>query len=165
MRYNPFRDYDKYGCIKLPLMLFLSLGYLIKGYVIWVVSLSYRKDPSVLLNLFYPSRADFYHALIIAIPALLCVVIVSLRRTGMPTFIETFWHRIRGLLITCALIQIGDSVWQGNVSLHNLMHFKAYYGVLIDVMVLVAIVAYCLLNQRIIDVSKQYPVALDGDNQ
>ncbi|WP_435277027.1 DUF2919 family protein [Psychrobium sp. nBUS_13] len=164
MRYNPFRDYDKYGCIKLPLMLFLSLGYLIKGYVIWVVSLSYRKDPSVLLNIFYPSRADFYHALIIAIPAVFCVIIFSLRRIGMPTFVAWLWHRIRFLLIGSALVQIGDSVWQGNISLHNIIHFNAYYGVLIDVIFLVGIIVYCMLNQRVIDVSKQYPIALDDDN-
>ncbi|OIQ48346.1 MAG: hypothetical protein BM565_02010 [Gammaproteobacteria bacterium MedPE] len=163
MRYNPFRDYDKHGCIKLPLMLFLSLAYLIKGYVIWIVSLSYRKDPSVLLNIFYPSRADFYHALMIAIPAIFCVAIFSFRRIGMPAFFESLWYKIRGLLIFCALIQIADSVWQGNISLHNIIHFNAYYGVLIDVIVLSGIVAYCALNQRVIDVSKQYPVALDEE--
>lgn len=164
MRYNPFRDYDKYGCIKLPLLLYVALAYLLKGYVIWVVSLSYRENPAALLNTFFPSRNDFYHALILALPAVFCAVVFSIRRVNMPSVVKWLWHKIRYLLVLSASIQLGYSVWQGNISLHNIMHFNAYYGVLMDVVVLMLIIGYCLLNQRVIDVSRQFPEA-EGEGE
>ncbi|MGB1297009.1 MAG: DUF2919 family protein [Psychrobium sp.] len=164
MRYNPFRDYDKHGCIKLPLLLYVALAYLLKGYVIWIVSLSYRENPATLLNVFYPSRSDFYHALIIAFPAVFCAIVFSIRRVNMPMLVKWLWHKIRYLLILSASVQLGYSIWQGNISLHHIMHFNAYYGVLLDVVALMLIIGYCLFNQRVIDVSKQFPEAEDEAN-
>jgi len=163
MRYNPFTDYDKHGCVKLPLLLFLSLGYLLKGYVIWIISLSYRQEPAALLNIFYPSRSDFYGALEIGVPALICAVIFSLRRLNMPKVIEWAWYKIRWLLIISAGIQLSFSLWQGNLSLHNVMHAASNYGVLIDFVITSVIVFYLLLNQRVIDVSREFPIESEED--
>jgi len=163
MRYNPFTDYDKHGCIKLPFMLFLSLGYLLKGYVIWIVSLSYRQEPAALLNIFYPSRSDFYGALIIGIPALICVVIFSVRRVNMPSVFQWLWYKIRWLLMLSAIIQLAFSVWQGNISLHNLQHVASNYAVFLDFVLTSIIVLYILLNQRVIDVSLEFPIDTDSE--
>jgi len=159
MRYNPFTDYDKHGCLKLPLVLYASLAYLLKGYVIWIVSLSYRQEPAALLNIFYPSRQDFYGALILGIPALICAVVFSLRRVDMPKLIQWMWHKIRWMLIVSGIIQLCFSLWQGNVSSHNLVHITSNYGVIIDFVIISLILLYYSFNQRVIDVSKQYPLS------
>lgn len=137
------------------------MAYLVKGYVIWIVSLSFRQEPAALLNIFYPDRSEFYQALLIGLPAVFCVVVFSLRRINMPVFVVWLWHRIRWLLIVAAVLQLGFSLWQGNISVHNIMHFNAYYGVIVDFCLISLVIGYCLLNQRVIDVSRQFPVAED----
>lgn len=157
MRYNPFTDYDKHGCLKLPLLMYLALAYLLKGYVIWIVSLSYRQEPAALLNVFYPSRSDFYGALFVGVPALVCAVLFSLRRVNMPKVVEQGWLNIRALMVISAGVQLSYSVWMGNVSWHNIRHISSNWGGLLDVFIVAIISVYCLLNQYVIDVSRQFP--------
>jgi len=157
MRYNPFKHYDKHGCLKISLVLYLALAYLLKGYVIWVMSLSYRQDPAALLNIFYPNRHDFYDTLLIGIPAIICAIIFSVRRVNMPKIIEWSWFKIRWFLIASTLIQLGLSLWKGNISWYNLQHASTHYWVLLDFSFLLIILMYFILNQYVKDVSAEYP--------
>lgn len=138
-------------------MLYLTLAYLLKGYVIWVMSLSYRQDPAALLNIFYPNRQDFYDTLIVGIPAIICAIIFSVRRVNMPKIIEWSWFKIRWFLIASTLIQLGLSFWKGNVSWYNLQHASTHYWELLDFSFLSMILMYFTLNQYVKDVSVEYP--------
>lgn len=156
MRYNPFRDYDKHGCLKLPWTLYISLAYLLKGYVIWVVSLSYREDPVALLNIFYPNHDEFYSSLIVGIPAVICLGIIMFRRVKILNIMSWAWTNIRWLLSASALIQVVNSVWQGNVSWHDVEYASSNYWVLSDFFIIWAIIMYLILNQHVKDVSREY---------
>jgi len=157
VRYNPFRDYDKHGCLKLPWTFFVALAFLCRSYVVWVVALSYRQDSGGLLSLFYPSRSEFSAALIVAIPALTVALIASLRRVGMGWFIEHLWQGIRQFMAGAASIQLCYALWLGNLSSHNLKHIGVTYPIIVEMVGMVLVIAYCMLNQRFRDVSKQFP--------
>lgn len=157
MRYNPFKDYDKHGCLKVPLAFYLALAFLLRSYVIWIVALSYREDSAGLLSLFYPSRSEFTMALLIASPALIVVLISSLRRLGMPKFVQKLWHNIRAMMIIAAVVQLTFSLSLGNLSLHNLKHILVTYPIIAQMIGLVLVIGYCLFNRRLRDASLQFP--------
>jgi len=157
MRYNPFRDYDKYGCIKLPGLLYLAVAFLMRSYVIWIVALSDRNDGTSLLNLFYPDRTVFTIALVMAIPALLCAALISLRRIGMPWLVKRLWHNIRLMVALAAMAQLSYALSLGHLSWHNLKHATTTYGILLEMLLLCSVIGYCILNQRFKDVSREFP--------
>lgn len=156
MRYNPFRDYDKHGCLKLPWTLYISLAYLLKGYVIWIVSLSYRENPVALLNIFYPNHNDFYHSLIIGLPAVISLGVVSFRRVKVLTILAWSWSNIRWLLCFSGGIQVVNSIWQGHVSWHEIQFAASNIWVLTDFFVTCMIVIYVILNQHVKDITSEY---------
>jgi len=162
MRYNPFKHYDKHGCLKIPLTLYLALAYLLKGYVIWIMSLSYRQDPAALLNIFYPNRNDFYDTLLVGIPAIICAIIFCFRHVNMPKIIEWSWFKIRWFLMLSTLIQLGLSLGKGNVSWYNLQHPLTHSWVLLDFSILFGILIYLMLNQYVKDVSNEFPYEEDA---
>ena len=158
MRYNPFKDYDKYGCLKLPWALYLALAFLLRSYVIWIVALSNRQDTDSLLSLFYPNRSDFTMALVVALPALLCGVIISVRRVEMPRVGQISWRYIRPLVALAASVQLSYVLWLGHLSWHNLKHLSSTYPMVIEMVALCAIILYCAVNQRFKDVSGEFPI-------
>lgn len=124
------------------------------------MSVANRKDSAVLLNLFYPSRSDFSHALLFALPALLCAVLIFVRRAGMPKVIVASWHMIRGLVALAAIVQIGDIYMTGKITRYHAEHFSSYYTTFIELAMLLAVIGYCIVNRRFKDVSAQYPQPL-----
>ncbi|WP_416308014.1 DUF2919 family protein [Neptunicella sp. SCSIO 80796] len=75
----PLKHYDQQGRVK-PLASFLfCLLYLARGYVVFVISMSYRADTGLLLGLFYPQKYDFYASLLLGIPAILLALVMIYR--------------------------------------------------------------------------------------
>ena len=130
----------------------------------WLMSVANRKDSAILLNLFYPSRSDFSHALLFALPALLCAAVIFLRRAGMPKVIVASWHMIRGLLGLAAIVQIADVYMAGKITRYHVEHFSSYYTTFIELAMLLVVISYCMFNQRFKDVSAQYPQPLKEES-
>ncbi|AWL12213.1 Inner membrane protein YfeZ [Saliniradius amylolyticus] len=76
----PLERYDDEGRIRPPRWLWWTLVFLNRGYLLLVASVSYIKDQSLILSLFYPDNRDFYLSLMVGLPALLAAVIAGYRR-------------------------------------------------------------------------------------
>lgn len=76
----PLHHYDDQGRIKPPWPLYLTLFFLIRGYLIFIASASYMADGSVLLKVFYPDKAEFYASLWLGFPSLLLLVLLVWRQ-------------------------------------------------------------------------------------
>ena len=70
-----FSDFDLEGRVKVPLGYYLVTLYLMRGYFIWLMSLTHRKDPSLILSLIYPDSRTFISALFIGVSGLLVYVL------------------------------------------------------------------------------------------
>ena len=156
MRYNPFSHYDKYGCLKPPVGLYLCLVFLLRGYMMWVVALSFRQDSARLLGLFYPDKASFFMALLVGIPAVITAGLVSLRRVGMPRWFEQGWSYVPGLMIISALTQL-TALLTLMPTFHRLTPLTSIALFAAELIGLVAIVIYSLINRHLKDVSKEFP--------
>lgn len=77
----PEHYYDKDGYLKPPKILYFSIVYLLRGYIIIALSSSYGSNTETLLNIFYPQLSLLYIHLIIGIPALVSFVLLTARFT------------------------------------------------------------------------------------
>ena len=75
----PLKFYDDEGRIKPTWPLMASLLVLMRAILVFIASISYRPDTSLLLGLFYPDRHYFYLCLLVGLPALLVMTMVIWR--------------------------------------------------------------------------------------
>lgn len=75
----PLHYYDEAGRLKPPIALYLFLVFLCRGFLLLVISLSFREDSSRMMSLFYPSKYDFYWSMLPVVPALLVFALLSQR--------------------------------------------------------------------------------------
>ncbi|WP_229333450.1 DUF2919 domain-containing protein [Glaciecola sp. MH2013] len=60
----PLHCYDDNGRIKPPLLLMFALIFFARSVVVFIASLSFRQDGSLLLSIFYPDKYQFYLTLL-----------------------------------------------------------------------------------------------------
>ncbi|MFT5277395.1 MAG: hypothetical protein ACI97K_001443 [Glaciecola sp.] len=84
----PLHKYDDSGRVKPPWLLFLCLCFFARSVIVFIASLSFRQDSSLLLEIFYPVKYQFYLSLSTAIPAILTLLFFGLR--------ERLWKASKG---------------------------------------------------------------------
>ena len=157
MKYNPFRDYDKHGCLKPPVWLYLALAFLLRSYVIWIISLSFRQDSTRLLSLFYPDKHSFMLELIVALPAVIAAALASLRRIDMPGWLQLGWHKIRAVVFFAAICQLTSLIYHHGASISHFMPLANLLLFIAEFSGLILVLLYCIFSQRLADASKEFP--------
>ncbi len=95
----PLHYYDAEGRIKPNRLMYLSLLFLIRGYLVFIASLSYRQDPSLILSLFYPDKGYFYFSLLLGLPALLIMGMVFWRHKLVEGRARVVFRPVRYMLL------------------------------------------------------------------
>jgi hypothetical protein len=60
-------------------LLYAFLLFVCRGFLLLIISLSFREDSSRMMTLFYPSKYDFYWSLLPVLPALVVLILLSQR--------------------------------------------------------------------------------------
>lgn len=102
----PLHYYDKDGYLKPPKVFYITIIYLLRGYIIVALASSYGTDTSALLGIFYPQVMLLYMHLIIGLPALLAFVLMTARFSLREK--QRFWplKSIKPLLLTALVLDI-----------------------------------------------------------
>lgn len=128
-----WQDFDFDGKIRIPWGFNLMLIYLLRGYITWIVSLTYRKDPSLLLSLIYTETKLFYLALLIGLPAFLVQILLALKKQKEKSWYQSLWLKSKWLLAFSLMIdialQLHQIIQQGGVVhwFNMLMLFTGIY--------------------------------------
>ena len=97
-----WQDFDFDGKVKIPLGYYFVLLYLLRAYALWVVSLTYRDDPTLILSLIYNDNRSFFYSLIVGIPAILTFSLFSLKSQREKTWFVALWSK-QHIILACAL--------------------------------------------------------------
>lgn len=98
-------DFDKHNCLKLFWGFYLLLAFLLRGYVIGVLSLSNLRDKLSLIQWFYPESSLFYLSLLSGIPALMLLLLMFSRKPEASDWIKNLWPKF---LLLCSFVFIID---------------------------------------------------------
>lgn len=92
-------DFDKFDCLKLSKGFYLLLIFVLRGYIVWIMSLTNRQDSSSIMGFFFPDPSLFYLSLSSGFLGLFVVLIMSLRRPDAAKWVKFCWRYCRVILI------------------------------------------------------------------
>ena len=115
------QDFDAYDCVKLSKGFYLILLYLLRGYFIWVASLTNFKDQVSILQLIFPQPSQFYLSLLSGASALVLFIVVSQRRPEAPSWVRSASRHLPSWFLIALLIDLAinttASIWFNEFSL------------------------------------------------
>lgn len=99
-------DFDNYDCLKLSKRFYLVLLFVLRGYIVWLMSVTNMRDRISIISWIYPETSLFYLSLLSGMLGLFVVLIISLRRPEAANWIQVSWQHSRKLLIAALLFDL-----------------------------------------------------------
>ncbi|MGJ8693098.1 MAG: DUF2919 family protein [Thalassotalea sp.] len=151
-------DFDSFDCLKLSKGLYLSLFFVLRGYVVWLVSVANMKDHTSFIALVFPDTTLFYLSLLSGAVGLIVLLLISLRKPSAPAWVQSWWPKTRVLLVAALLFDLTVS-------------FIAYYQNIIwspvwlfsQIVIVMILVLTCFRNQRLEINLSEFPAPLKAD--
>jgi hypothetical protein len=100
----PLSAYDKYVCLDMSVGMWLVIAFLLRPYLIVIISLANRQDRMGVIDMFYADRSHLALGALAAIPAVLVFIAWNKRKPGASAFARALWHRGRALLAVSAVL-------------------------------------------------------------
>lgn len=101
--YN-FSDFDKYMCLSLGTVAWVVILFLMRPYVVLLVSVTNRSNRMEFIELVYPDRLWLAIDTVAALPAVILVAVTFLRRPNAASWVKALWKKGRTLLLASAVL-------------------------------------------------------------
>jgi hypothetical protein len=110
-------DFDKFDCLKLSKRFYLVLLFVLRGYIVWLMSVTNMKDRVSTMQWIYPETNLFILSLISGVVGLWVVVVITLRRPNSANWVKVIWPYCRTMLVAALLFDfiinlISHFYWQ-----------------------------------------------------
>ena len=137
-------DFDRFDCVKLSKTLYLSIAYLLRGYLVWMMSVTNLNDKVGIIEWIYPDPKLFYLNLVSGSLGLFVVFLVSLRRPNASDWVKTVWpHTLKivlaALVLDSFIVFIGYYKWQ----------LIGMDVMLVQLLIALIVAIPCLLSKRL----------------
>lgn len=144
--------YDENLCIKVGLGLWLAILFLLRPYVVMILSLANMSDHTQLIHLVYPGDGVFALGAIAALPAVALFLAWTKRRPGAGRTARWVWHRGRMLMMLSALCNLITAVIP-MLPGHSGFSFIA----LIQILATIGVMFYIMRSVRVRDTFQDFP--------
>ncbi len=110
------QDFDKFDCLKISKWVYLSLIFILRGYIVWLMSVTNMKDRVAIIQWIYPETSLFYLSLGSGTFGVFIVLVLSLRRPEAKTWVQKCWQHGKeiltlALLFDLAICLVGFFYW------------------------------------------------------
>ena len=110
-------DFDKFDCLKLSKGIWLLILFVLRGYLIWLLSVTNMNDRIGVIQWIYPDPSFFYLSLFSGIFALWALILISLRRPNAKQWVRHQWKNMRVILLISLVFDfsinlLGYFYWQ-----------------------------------------------------
>lgn len=122
----PLNYYDESGRLKPPIFIYIFLLFVCRGFLILIVSLSFREDSEALIRLFYPHPYHFYLSLLPLLPAAFALYLVSYRNKLWKDAKYAIFKSLKPAMIMALVI---DLLIQGYILTKLQFAFSMSHGV------------------------------------
>lgn len=111
------QHFDNFDCLKLAPGIYIILLFVLRAYIIWIMSVTNMRDHIGIIQWIYPQTALFYLNLVSGVIGLFIVLILSLRRPKAHTWVRICWQKCKALLIVALVFDLligvlGYFIWQ-----------------------------------------------------
>ena len=98
--------FDRYDCVNVSKGIYLITLFVLRAYIIWLISVTNFKDTVVIIQWLYPDPNLFYLNLFSGLIGVFVVFVWSLRRPAANSWIKTCWCNLRAILVAALLFDI-----------------------------------------------------------
>ncbi len=104
-RYNDYsvKDFDQYDCLKISKRFYLVLIFILRAYIVWIISVTNMRDRVGIMQWLYPETHLFFLSLISGSIGLFAVFIIALRRPNAALWLQIAWRNFRTILLIALL--------------------------------------------------------------
>jgi len=137
-------DFDSYDCLKLSKRFYLALLFVLRGYIVWLLSVTNMRDKTSTLQWLYPEISLFYLSLFSGAIGLYILLVISLRRPDAQLWIRVSWKYIRVIMVTALLFDLlthlaGYVYWQ----------LSSISWIITQAIITLALIFMCYKNKRL----------------
>ncbi len=86
-------SYDENLCLRINETLWVILLFLLRPYLVTIISLASRTDRARIINMIYSDRMALWWGLLAGVPAILVIYAWIKRKPDAPSFVRMLWHR------------------------------------------------------------------------
>ena len=147
-----YHAYDEYACLKLGISLWFSLLFLLRAYLVLIVSVVNQRDRMQFIDMIYQDKMWLGVSALAALPAILVLLAWTKRGVKSSKRYRWFWHWGQWLLLLSATVNL-------TVVSIPLLRLMADASLLLFVQWVFSVVifAYIILSPRVKDVFLEYP--------
>lgn len=151
-------DFDKYNCLKISMSTYLVLLFVLRGYIVWIMSVTNMRDRVAIIQFIYPDTSLFFLSLFSGALGLIVVVLLSLRRPNAAQWVKTLWPYCRLIMVTALIFDlvvsfIAFSYWQ----------LLSINWLLIQVTIVTTLIVLCFKSKSLTINLREFPVLLVDD--
>ena len=103
-------DFDKFDCLKLSKYFYLVLFFVLRGYLVWLMSVTNMRDRVGFMQLLYPEMSLFFLSLFSGAIGLFVLFLISLRRPEAYSWVQKVWPYSRILLVIALSFDLAVSL-------------------------------------------------------
>ncbi|MEW6992555.1 DUF2919 family protein [Colwelliaceae bacterium 6441] len=137
-------DFDNYDCLKVSKVVYFILIFVLRGYLVWIMSVTNMRDKIGVMQWVYPQPKLFYLSLLSGSLGLFVLLVLSLRRPNAKSWVRKSWRKLRVILIISlafdlTINSIGYFYWQ----------LQSSTWLITNIVVVLAFCFYLLTNKRL----------------
>lgn len=149
------KHFDNFDCLKLAPGIYIILLFILRAYIIWIMSVTNMRDHVGMIQWVFPQTALFYLNLASGVIGLFIVLILSLRRPKAQAWVRICWQKCKVLLIVALTFDlfigvVGSFIWQ----------LQSITWLLIHCSLVISAIVYILLSKRLTINIAEFPEAL-----
>ena len=141
--YTP-SDFDNYDCVKVSKVIYLILIFVLRGYLVWLMSVSNLRDKVGVIQWIYPEPSLFYLSLLSGSLGLFVLLILCLRKPEASDWVQHSWQYIRGILLTALVFDL-----MVNVFGHYYWQLQSSVWLFINISVVIAFCLFLYKSERV----------------
>jgi len=149
----PFSAYDKYLCLRMSPLMWLTMLFLARPYVIFIISVANRRDRMGILELFHGEPSMGLLGAVAGIPAAILALAWTRRQPDAPAIVQRTCHAGKHLLVLSSLLNIAVILLPyltGNAARITAVGWS-------ELAVCLLIIAYLAKSQRVKDTFADFP--------
>jgi DUF2919 family protein len=145
-------DFDSFDCLKLSKGIYLSLLFVLRGYIAWIMSVTNMRDKVAIIQWLYPEPELFYLSLASGAIGLYLLLVISLRRPDAANWVKVSWLNYRSIMVAALVVDLV-------VSLFGLFYWQlSSLSVVASHVFLAVIIAYFTFTSSRIAINvKEFP--------
>jgi hypothetical protein len=149
------KHFDSFDCLKLAPGIYIILLFILRAYIIWIMSVTNMRDHVGMIQWVFPQTALFYLNLASGVIGLFIVLILILRRPKARAWVRICWRKCNVLLIVALTFDLlvgvlGYFIWQ----------LQSITWLLIHCSLVISAIVYILLSKRLTINMAEFPEAL-----